>query len=168
MDRPAEEHENSRPEKRQRLVEGAVDAEHSAHVTVEDADGPPAGPPPAEQLTAALKKIANHISNSAKFSKASQLLRQVMDAVDKSHRYSNSLCYSSLTEVVRSCSTAACRLFVAAAQLSVGLANPFLSCFYFRCCAWCIQQHVSPHSPQLPSPPVPFVCAVAVMTSLRL
>jgi hypothetical protein len=90
MDRPAEEQENSRPGKRQRLEEGAVDAGCSAHVTVEDADAPAPGPPPAEQLTAALQKIANHISNSAKFSKASQLLRQVMDAVDKSHRCSRS------------------------------------------------------------------------------
>lgn len=98
MDRPAEEHENSRPEKRQRVQEGAIDAGQSAHVTVEDADGPPPGPPPAEQLTAALQKIANHISNSAKFSKASQLLRQVMDAVDKSHRYSENsenLCFTT-------------------------------------------------------------------------
>lgn len=83
----AAEHEQGRPEKRQRVEEAAGEAVHTGQVTVEDADGPPTGPPPAEQLTAALQKIANHISNSAKFAKASQLLRQVMDAVDKSHRY---------------------------------------------------------------------------------
>jgi hypothetical protein len=85
----AEEHEtHTRPEKRQRLHQEVEEEEAGGQVTVEDADGdgPPPGPPPAAQLSAALAKIANHISNSTKFAKASQLLRQVMDAVDKAHR----------------------------------------------------------------------------------
>lgn len=80
----------TRSEKRQRLQqeEDEEEGEAGGQVTVEEADGaPPPGPPPAAQLSAALAKIANHISNSSKFVKASQLLRQVMDAVDKAHRY---------------------------------------------------------------------------------
>lgn len=82
MDSGAAAVEESRPEKRQRVEEQPYD-ETRGHA---GADGPP-GPPPAGQLKQALQKIANHIGNSAKFAKASQLLRQVMDAVDKSHRY---------------------------------------------------------------------------------
>jgi len=88
MDSGAAAAEESRPEKRQRLEEQRYD-EPGGHAGAE-ADGPP-GPPPAGQLKQALQKIANHIGNSAKFAKASQLLRQVMDAVDKSHRYVRSM-----------------------------------------------------------------------------
>lgn len=89
QDQGAAEHDLlTRPEKRQRLQEEEEEGEAGGRVTVEEADGaPPPGPPPAAQLSAALAKIANHISNSSKFAKASQLLRQVMDAVDKAHRY---------------------------------------------------------------------------------
>jgi hypothetical protein len=83
-----------RPEKRQRLSEG-----HEA--AAEEAEGPPPGPPPAEQLKAALQKIANHISSSAKFPKASALLRQVMDAVDKSHRWDRGRQYCELSAALQ-------------------------------------------------------------------
>lgn len=72
-------HPDGRPEKRQRVEE-----EQHEHEEAHDDGGP--APPPPQQLSQALHKIANYISNSAKFAKASQLLRQVMDAVDKSHR----------------------------------------------------------------------------------
>jgi hypothetical protein len=49
-------------------------------------DAPPAPPPGADQVTAALAKIAKHIGNPAKFSKTSGLLRTLMDAVGRSHR----------------------------------------------------------------------------------
>lgn len=78
--------EDCRPEKRQRMQERDVSGDVMYQDAVDPAEAPPSGPPPAQQLTAALQKIANHISNSSKFAKASQLLRQVMDAVDKPHR----------------------------------------------------------------------------------
>lgn len=80
----AAEQEQHRPEKRQRL-DG--DQQRQQHDGGGGDDGPlPPGPPPAAQLTQALARIANHISSASKFPKASQLLRQVLDAVDRAHR----------------------------------------------------------------------------------
>lgn len=70
--------DDERPEKRQKVEEQHPAAE-------QDGEAPPL-PPPSQQISQALAKIANHIGNSSKFSKASQLLRQLMDAIDKSHR----------------------------------------------------------------------------------
>lgn len=82
MHRAAEAGDDSRPEKRQRLEH---QHQHISHAEDEDGGSPP-GPPPPEQVKAALQKIAAHISNSTKFSKSSELLRRLMDALDKSHR----------------------------------------------------------------------------------
>jgi hypothetical protein len=105
MRSPADE--QARPEKRQRLVEEGAGDGHTPEAAAAaaaaadaprdsvqqqqeqhgEADGaPPPGPPPAAQLSQALARIANHISSAAKFPKASQLLRQVLDAADKAHR----------------------------------------------------------------------------------
>lgn len=82
MNRAAEAGDDSRPEKRQRLEQQHT---HDSHAP-DDEGGPPPGPPPPEQVKAALQKIAAHISNNTKFSKSSELLRRLMDALDKSHR----------------------------------------------------------------------------------
>ncbi|WIA08282.1 hypothetical protein OEZ85_007725 [Tetradesmus obliquus] len=83
--------ENVRPEKRQRLDEQQAAAQQQQQQQQQqqaaDADDAPPAPPPAhDQISAALTKIRHHIGNSSKFSKASQLLRQLLDAVDKAHR----------------------------------------------------------------------------------
>lgn len=75
-----------RLQKRQRLSDASADSAAGAHDDAGDDGPPPPGPPPAEQLSAALAKIASHISNAKKFPKASALLRQVLDAVTKTHR----------------------------------------------------------------------------------
>uniref|UniRef100_A0A383VTR0 Uncharacterized protein n=1 Tax=Tetradesmus obliquus TaxID=3088 RepID=A0A383VTR0_TETOB len=78
--------ETGRPEKRQRLDEQQAAGQQQQQAADADDAAPPAPPPAHDQISAALTKIRHHIGNSSKFSKASQLLRQLLDAVDKGHR----------------------------------------------------------------------------------
>jgi hypothetical protein len=73
--------ELERPEKRQRLDE--QQAARQQQQAGDDDAAPPAPPPAHDQISAALTKIRHHLGNKNKFSKASQLLRQLLDAVDK-------------------------------------------------------------------------------------
>lgn len=75
--------ESGRPEKRQRLDEQQAAGQQQQQAADADDAAPPAPPPAHDQISAALTKIRHHIGNSSKFSKASQLLRQLLDAVDK-------------------------------------------------------------------------------------
>jgi hypothetical protein len=78
--------ETDRPEKRQRLDEEQqhVSEQQQQQQQAGDDDAAPPAPPPAhDQISAALTKLRNHLGNKNKFSKASQLLRQLLDAVDK-------------------------------------------------------------------------------------
>jgi hypothetical protein len=79
--------ETDRPEKRQRLDEEqqhVSEQQQQQQQQAEDDDAAPPAPPPAhDQISGALTKLRNHLGNKNKFSKASQLLRQLLDAVDK-------------------------------------------------------------------------------------
>lgn len=72
--------QSERPGKRQRLEDEPASAAENEHAA---ADAPLPPPPAHNQISAALAKLANHLANKNKFSKASQLLRQLLDAVDK-------------------------------------------------------------------------------------
>jgi hypothetical protein len=80
-----EEDEHDRPEKRQRLDEEQqhVAGQQQQQQAGEDDAAPPAPPPAHDQISSALAKLRNHLGNKNKFSKASGLLRQLLDAVDK-------------------------------------------------------------------------------------
>ncbi|KAF6263130.1 hypothetical protein COO60DRAFT_1293116 [Scenedesmus sp. NREL 46B-D3] len=80
--------ESNRPGKRQRLDEEQQQAAAAGQQQQagDDDAAPPAPPPAHDQISAALTKIRHHLGNRSKFSKASQLLRQLLDAVDKVHR----------------------------------------------------------------------------------